>query len=99
MKHRFAAGFVCLVPLGLTACINTQSYDRGAAWSACSEETDKVARDACIADHMADASSERAEWKRELEAETEAREQRAGELEALGVPEGNRSTGPLRDPS
>ena len=97
MKIALATLAGSLALAGLAGCINTQSYDRGAAWSACSDETDKAARDACISDHMADASAERAEWKRELEAEEASRDQRAGELEALGVPEGDRSTGPVRD--
>ena len=99
MKTTLAALSGLLVLGSLAGCVNTQSYDRGAAWTACSDQADKAARDACIADHMADASAERAEWKRELEAEEASRDQRAGELEALGVPEGDRSTGPVRDPA
>ena len=97
MKSPLATFAGLLVLGGLAGCINTQSHDRSAAWSACSDKTDAAAREACISDHMADASAKRAEWKRELDAEETARDQRAGELEALGVPDGDRSTGPVRD--
>lgn len=96
MKHTPVAGSFALAVL-LAGCVTAAQHDRGEAWKACSDVADEAARDTCISDRMADMEAERAGWLRELEAEEAARSQRAGELEALGVPEGERSTGPVRD--
>lgn len=84
--------------LALPGCLSTADVDRDRAWTACRGETDAAARQTCIEDEMADAAAERREYTREWEAETAARERTAGELDARGVPEDERSTGPVRDP-
>lgn len=84
--------------LALSGCLSTAAYDRDRAWAACRDKTHEAARQACFEDHMADAAEERRAYNEQWEAETEARERNASELEALGVPEGERSTGPVRDP-
>lgn len=79
----------------LTGCVSTGSYDTSRAWSDCGEIAEAAQRNDCIERRMADYAAERSARSAAITHDTQVRERRAGELEALGVPEEDRATGPV----
>lgn len=84
-----------IVATSLAACVSTQEYDTSRAWSACGEIDDKAERDACMERALADYAAERQAFAEDISHDTAVRERRAAELEALGVPQSERATGPV----